>query len=58
VKSTYSAVVRVPAEHVALMSAIPTEDKEGAHEAPAGKKIFSFNQVPAYKQTCLPWPCL
>ncbi len=47
VKSTYSAVVRVPAEHVALMSAIPTEDKEGAQDAPAGKKVFRFNQVPA-----------
>ena len=57
-KSTYSAVVRVPAEHVALMSAIPTEDTEGAHDAPAGKKVFRFNQVSADMYTCLSWPCL
>ena len=57
-KSTYSATVRVAAEHVALMSAVPAEDKEGAHDAPAGRRVFKFNQVPAAPQICLPWPCL
>ena len=46
-KSTYSAVVRVPAEHVALMSAIPSDDDKRAGEAPPGKKVFSFNQARA-----------
>jgi hypothetical protein len=44
VKSTYSAVVRVPEQLTALMSAVPDEGFVSSNEA-AGKKPFKFNQV-------------
>ena len=44
VKSTYSAVVRVPEQLTALMSAVPDEGFTGGSEKP-GTKTFKFDQV-------------
>ena len=43
-KSTYSAVVHVPEELTALMSAVPEEGFVSSKEAP-GMRTYKFNQV-------------
>ena len=43
-KSTYSAIVHVPAQLTALMSAVPDQSFAGSNKTP-GKKTFKFNQV-------------